>query len=235
CGPGVPRGYLGRPELTAEKFIPGESGNRLYRSGDLVRWLPDGTVEFLGRVDDQVKIRGFRIEPGEIEAALLRHPDVREGDVMARDLPGGSALVAYVVTATDLDELREYLRGSLPAALVPSAFVRLDELPLTPTGKVDRRALPEPELAGVEREAPRTPVEEILAAIFAEALKVGEVGRTDSFFHLGGHSLLAARVVSRVREALGVELPLRALFEAPTVAALAERVAGSGRSRLPAI
>ncbi len=235
-GPGVARGYLGRPELTAEKFVPDESGHRLYRSGDLVRWLPDGTVEFLGRVDDQVKIRGFRVEPGEIEAALRRHPNVRETVVVARDLAGGAALVAYVVAATNLDELREHLRGSLPAALVPSAFVRLDALPLTATGKVDRRALPAPELAAAtEWEAPRTPVEEILAAIFAEAVEVGEVGRTDSFFHLGGHSLLATRVVSRVREALGVELPLRALFEAPTVAALAERIAGSGRSRLPAV
>ncbi|HEX4496054.1 MAG TPA: non-ribosomal peptide synthase/polyketide synthase [Thermoanaerobaculia bacterium] len=239
-GPGVARGYLGRPELTAEKFVPdafpGRPGVRLYRTGDLVRWLADGTIEFLGRVDDQVKIRGFRIEPGEIEAALRGHAGVREAVVVARDLPGGTALVAYVVTDEEPDSLRDFLRGRLPAPLVPSAFVRLDELPLTPTGKVDRRALPEPDLAEAgEREMPRTPVEEILAAVFAETLGVGEVGRTDSFFHLGGHSLLATRVVSRVREALGVELPLRALFEAPTVAALAERIAGSRPSRLPGI
>src|SRR4029077_581462 len=187
----------------------------------------------------------FRIEPGEIEAALRGHAGVREAVVVARDLPGGAALVAYVVAATDLDELRDFLRGRLTSALVPSAFVRLDELPLTPRGNVNRRALPEL-AAATEREAPRTPVEEILAAVFAEALEVGEVGRTDSFFSLGGHSLLATRGGSRgrggagggvwrVREALGVELPLRALFEAPTVAALAERIAGSGRSRLPAV
>jgi len=245
-GPGVARGYLGRPELTAEKFIPdgfgGESGDRLYRSGDLVRWRADGTVEFLGRVDDQVKIRGFRVEPGEIEAALRRHPGVREAVVVARDLPGGAALVAYVVSEVDAGELRGFLRGFLPAALVPAAFMRLSELPLTPTGKLDRRALPEPRFDGAEgteeREAPRTPIEEILAGIFTEVLGVAGVARTDSFFHLGGHSLLATRVVSRVRDALGVELPLRSLFEAPTVMSLAERVEGTlrvGLALLPPI
>ncbi len=242
-GPGVARGYLGRPELTAERFLPdgfgGEPGGRLYRTGDLVRWLSDGAVEFLGRVDDQVKIRGFRIEPGEIEAALRRHAGVREAVVVPRELPGGAALVAYVVsTGEDLgpEELRDFLRGRLPAALVPSAFVRLGGLPLTPTGKVDRRALPEPEIAAAsEREAPRTPLETILARIFGEVLGVAEVGRTDSFFHLGGHSLLATRVVSRVREALGAELPLRTLFEAPTVAALAERLAEAGGALRPPV
>ncbi len=227
-GPGVARGYLGRPELTAEKFIPdgfsGEAGSRLYRTGDLARWLPEGDVEFLGRVDHQVKIRGFRVEPGEIEAALRQHAGVREAVVVAR----GERLVAYVVAGEEgagAGDLQEFLRGRLPAALVPSAFVPLSGLPLTPTGKVDRRALPEPELKESEgREAARTPVEEILAGIFAEVLGVAGVGRMGSFFHLGGHSLLATRVVSRVREAFGVELPLRSLFEAPTVAALAAEV-----------
>ncbi len=236
-GPGVARGYLGRPELTAEKFVPdgfsGEPGGRLYRSGDLVGWLPDGAVEFLGRVDEQVKIRGFRIEPGEIEVALRRHEGVREAVVVARERPGGRALVAYVVAAPEgpaPGELRDFLRGRLPAALVPSAFVRLDTLPLTPSGKVDRRALPEPTFDRAEEgEEPRTPSEAALAAIFGEVLGISGVGRTDSFFHLGGHSLLATRVVSRVRRELGVDLPLRALFESPTVAALAARVEGAGR------
>jgi amino acid adenylation domain-containing protein len=234
-GPGVARGYLGRPELTAERFIPdgfGEPGARLYRTGDLARWLPDGAVEFLGRVDHQVKVRGFRIEPGEIETALLQHRQVREAVVVAR----GEALVAYVVAEAEAGELRDFLRGRLPAALVPSAFVRLAELPLTPTGKVDRQALPEPEIEeGGEREAARGPVEEILAGIFEEVLGVTGVGRTDSFFHLGGHSLMATRVISRIREALGVELPLRDLFEAPTVAALAARLEESGRPLLPPV
>ncbi|HEX4496636.1 MAG TPA: amino acid adenylation domain-containing protein, partial [Thermoanaerobaculia bacterium] len=242
-GPGVARGYLGQPEMTAERFVPdgfgGEPGGRLYRTGDLVRWLADGAVEFLGRVDQQVKIRGFRIEPGEVEAALRRHAGVREAVVVARELPGGTALVAYVVShEEDLgpDELRDFLRGRLPAALVPAAFVRLAILPLTPTGKVDRRALPEPVLGrDEEREPPRTPMEKILALIFGEVLGIAEVGRADSFFLLGGHSLLATRVVSRVREALGAELPLRILFEAPTVAALAERLAEAGSALLPAV
>jgi amino acid adenylation domain-containing protein len=246
-GPGVARGYLGRPELTAEKFVPdgfsGEPGGRLYRSGDLVGWLPDGTIEFLGRVDDQVKIRGFRIEPGEIEAVLRRHEGVREAVVVARERPGGRALVAYVVAGPegpDPGELRDYLRGRLPAALVPAAFVHLARLPLTPSGKVDRRALPEPvfERAAAEpREAARTPLEEALANIFREVLAIVDVGRTDSFFHLGGHSLLATRVLSRVRRELAVEVPLRVLFEAPTVAALAEWIEGegTGQSAVPVI
>ncbi|MFL6236839.1 MAG: amino acid adenylation domain-containing protein, partial [Thermoanaerobaculia bacterium] len=227
-GPGVARGYLGRPELTAERFIPDvfgeEPGGRLYRTGDLVRWLPDGTVEFLGRVDDQVKVRGFRIEPGEVEAALRRHPQVREAVVLARD----ERLVAWVVAGEDAPEageLRDFLRGSLPAALVPSVFVRLAELPLTPTGKVDRRALPAPDLDAAREEAPRTPAEEVLARIFQEILGVSAVRRSDSFFDLGGHSLLATRVVARIRKELGVDVPMRVLFEDASVAGLAERLA----------
>ncbi len=225
--PGVARGYLGRPELTAERFIPdgfgSEPGGRLYRTGDLARWLPDGTVEFLGRVDDQVKVRGFRIEPGEVEAALRRHPEVREAVVMAR----GERLVAYVVAEAEGAEIQAFAGGLLPAALVPSVIVRLDGLPLTPTGKVDRRALPEPDFAPEEEPvAPRTPHEALVAGVFAEVLGAERVGPSSDFFLLGGHSLLATRVVSRLRAALGVELPVRALFEAPTVAELAARIAG---------
>ncbi|MFL6233377.1 MAG: amino acid adenylation domain-containing protein, partial [Thermoanaerobaculia bacterium] len=225
-GPGVARGYLGRPELTAEKFIPdvfgSEPGARLYRTGDLARWLIDGTVELLGRLDFQVKVRGYRIEPGEVEAALRRHPAVHEAVVMAR----GERLVAWVVADAEGPELQAFLGGLLPAALVPSAIVRLDGLPLTPTGKVDRRALPEPDFT-VEEEpaAPRTSHEELVARIFAEVLGAERVGPSSDFFLLGGHSLLATRVVSRLRAALGVELPVRALFEAPTVAELASRIA----------
>ncbi|HEX2091228.1 MAG TPA: condensation domain-containing protein, partial [Longimicrobiaceae bacterium] len=236
-GAGVARGYLGRPDLTAERFVPdpfsGRSGARLYRTGDRVRWRADGGMEFLGRTDAQVKIRGFRIEPGEVEAALLRRPGVREAAVVAReDAPGEERLVGYVAPAAgeglDPAELRAHLRGELPEYMVPSALVVLDALPLTPTGKTDRHALPAPEAASAEvYTAPRTPAEERLAGIFAEVLKRERVGAHDDFFALGGHSLLATRVVSRVREAFGVELPLRALFEAPTVAALAERVASA--------
>ncbi|HEX7243234.1 MAG TPA: amino acid adenylation domain-containing protein, partial [Longimicrobiaceae bacterium] len=235
-GPAVARGYLGRPALTAEKFVPdpfsGEAGARLYRTGDRARWRPDGTLEFLGRMDAQAKLRGFRVEPGEVEAALAEHPGVRESAVVVRE----DALVAYVVPAdgerTASAELRAWLRERLPDYLVPSAFAFLDALPLTPHGKLDRRALPAPETdAGAAYEPPATPTEEAVAAIFAEVLRVERVGARDHFFERGGHSLLATRAVSRVRESLGVELPLRALFEAPTPAELAARIdaeAGAG-------
>ncbi|HEV2735390.1 MAG TPA: amino acid adenylation domain-containing protein, partial [Longimicrobiaceae bacterium] len=226
AGDGVALGYLGRAELTAERFLPevsgGEAGARMYRTGDLARWRADGVLEYLGRADRQVKVRGFRIEPGEVEAALERHPAVRQAAVVARD----GALVGYVVGAPAAGELREHLRASLPEYMVPSLFVALDALPLTPNGKVDRGALPAPERTGDAQEyvAPRTPAEEVLAGIFAEVLGVERVGAHDGFFDLGGHSLIATRVVSRIRGVLGVELPLRAVFEAPTVAALAGRV-----------
>ncbi|HEX7241008.1 MAG TPA: amino acid adenylation domain-containing protein, partial [Longimicrobiaceae bacterium] len=229
----VARGYHGRPELTAERFVPdahsGEVGARLYRTGDRVRWLASGELEFLGRVDEQVKLRGLRIEPGEIEAALLEHPGVRAAAVVVReDAPGRRMLVGYVVAANgalSLADVRDRARRRLPEYMVPGAVVELEALPLTPAGKLDRRALPAPSGAGEEAyAAPRTPTEEILAGIFAEVLGAERVGAHDDFFELGGHSLLATRVVSRVREALGVEPPLRALFEAPTVARLAERV-----------
>jgi len=227
AGPGLARGYLARPALTAGRFVPdpfGPAGSRLYRTGDLVRRRPEGDLEFLGRVDHQVKIRGVRIELGEIKTALAALDGVREAVVLARE----DRLVAYVVG--DAGTLRERLRERLPDSMVPSAFVRLDALPLTPHGKVDRKALPAPEpQRGEERDlAPRTPVEELLAGLFVEILGVertgGRVSAHDSFFELGGHSLLATRMVSRVRAVFGVELPLRDLFEAPGLADLATRV-----------
>ncbi len=237
-GEGVGRGYLGRPELTAERFLPdalgGEAGSRLYRTGDRVRWLADGTLEFLGRVDEQVKVRGFRIEPGEVEAALLGHAAVREAVVAVREdpafgVPGDRRLVGYVVAEEGAElsgaELRAHLAARLPEHLVPGAFVVLASLPLTLNGKVDRAALPAPEHGGeAAYVAPGTPTEEVLAGIWAEVLGLERVGVEASFFELGGHSLLATQVVSRARHALGVEVPLRALFEAPTVAGLAGRI-----------
>ncbi len=226
----VGRGYHRRPELTAEKFVPdpfgpGRRGARLYRTGDLARYLPDGAIEFLGRIDHQVKIRGLRIELGEIEAALARLPGVREAVVVVRaDRPDGS-LVAYLTAAPGAPppshaELRAALGAELPDYMVPAAFLLLDALPLSPNGKVDRRALPAPGAAagGAAFSAPRTPLEEMIAGVWSEVLKADRVGRDDNFFELGGHSLLATRVLSRLRETLQVEVPLRALFEASTVA-----------------
>jgi amino acid adenylation domain-containing protein len=237
-GIGLARGYLHRPELTAERFVPDPfgAGGRLYRTGDLARWRPDGAVEFLGRLDGQVKLRGFRVEIGEVEAVLAAHPAVAQAAVAVRAGAGGDGdkrLVAYVVPAAGAEgpelaaALRRDLARQLPDYMVPSAWVVLAELPLGPTGKVDRAALPEPEPAageGVAGAAPRTPLEELLAQTWEELLGRERVAREDSFFELGGHSLLATRVVSRLRELLGVELPLRALFEEPTVAGLAARV-----------
>ncbi|MFB1485371.1 amino acid adenylation domain-containing protein, partial [Corallococcus sp. RDP092CA] len=235
---GLARGYQGRPELTAERFLPNpfstEPGARLYRTGDRVRWLATGELEYLGRVDFQVKVRGFRIELGEVESVLLHHAEVREAAVVVReDVPGDKRLVAYVVTAEeaslDASELRRYLKGEVPEYMVPSAFVVLDALPMTPAGKVDRKALPAPtesceERREVEVVAPRTPTEELLVPVWTEVLGVERVGVRDNFFELGGHSLLATQVASRIRELFGVELPLRVLFEAPSVAELARRV-----------
>ncbi|MET0396749.1 MAG: amino acid adenylation domain-containing protein, partial [Longimicrobiaceae bacterium] len=224
------RGYHGRPELTADRFVPdapgGAPGARLYRTGDRARWLESGELEFLGRIDQQVKVRGFRVEPGEVEAALRHLPGVADCAVVAReDVPGDRRLVAYVVGDAEADALRERLRRSLPEYMVPGAFVFLDRLPLTPNGKLDRRSLPAPEVgSGRVHVAPGTETERVLCGIWAEVLGAERVGVEDGFFELGGHSLLATQVVSRVRRALGVEVPLKALFEAPTVAALAERV-----------
>ncbi|HVG43174.1 MAG TPA: non-ribosomal peptide synthetase, partial [Longimicrobium sp.] len=231
-GAGVVRGYLGRPEQTAERFVAdpfgGEPGARLYRTGDLARWRPDGTIEFLGRTDFQVKVRGFRIEPGEIEARLAEHPGVREAVVMAReDVPGDVRLVAYVVGDADAESLRAHLSTALPEYMVPAAYVRLEALPLTPNGKLDRKALPAPEgdaYASREYEAPVGKIEVALAKIWTELLRVERVGRWDHFFELGGHSLLALQVVSHVRQAMEVELALAAVFEKPVLSALAERI-----------
>ncbi len=224
-GESLARGYLGRPALTAERFVPDVGGNRLYRTGDLVRHRGDGEIEFLGRLDQQLKIRGIRIEPGEIEAALAAHPNVREAVVAVRD----GRLVAWV--RGKVEGLRAHLAAHLPATMVPSALVVLDALPLTPNGKVDFRALPNPEW-DEGAAPPRTPAEELLAAIWSEVLGQPTVGIHDGFFDLGGHSLLATQVVSRVRTTLGVELPLRSLFESPTVAGLAERVETARRGAL---
>ncbi|HEX6367447.1 MAG TPA: amino acid adenylation domain-containing protein [Longimicrobium sp.] len=232
-GPGVARGYHGRPALTAERFVPdpfGAPGGRLYRTGDRARRRADGVLEFLGRVDRQVKVRGFRVEPGEAEAALLRHPAVRDAAVDVRsDASGEHALVAWVLPAPGTPapaaaELRGFLARSLPEHMVPSVFVPVDALPLTPSGKVDRRALPDPSAARAPSSAPfvapRTQVEAAVADAWREVLGVERVGVNDGFFDLGGHSLLAVQVLSRVQERTGVEVPIREFFEAPTVAAL---------------
>jgi acyl-coenzyme A synthetase/AMP-(fatty) acid ligase/acyl carrier protein len=235
-GLGVARGYLNRPELTAERFVPdpfGElPGARLYRTGDMVRRRPDGSLEFLGRRDEQVKIRGHRIECGEVEAALVAHPGVRQAVVVAReDGAGERHLVACIVAggeaAPNAGELRAHLRRTLPDFMVPAAFVALDVLPLTPNGKLDRGALAAAEHRAVpeaEHQAPRTSSEEAVAAIWNEVLGLEGVGVTDNFFDLGGHSLTATQVISRIRTVMAVEVPLRLLFEAPTVATLARTV-----------
>ncbi|MFP2931860.1 amino acid adenylation domain-containing protein, partial [Pyxidicoccus sp. 3LG] len=230
-GTGVARGYLGRPELTAERFVPDafgtEPGARLYRTGDRARWLQDGALEYLGRLDFQVKVRGIRIELGEVEAALVKHPAVKEAVVVAREDAGDTRLVAYVVTTEqDAAALRDWLRERLPESMVPSAFVALETLPLTSNGKLDRKALPAPDLNAASDGfvEPQTPLQQQLAAVFREVLRVERVGLHDDFFLLGGHSLLATQAVTRLRAQLGVELSLRAFFEAPTVARLAERL-----------
>ncbi|HVG44784.1 MAG TPA: amino acid adenylation domain-containing protein, partial [Longimicrobium sp.] len=233
-GAGVARGYLGRPGMTADRFLPDPfstvPGGRLYRTGDLGRWNPDGTLDYLGRIDHQVKVRGFRIEPGEVEAALAALPGVRDAIVALRDAPAGDRrLVGYVSSSSpDLSpvEMRASLRRVLPAHMVPAELVVLEAFPLTPNGKVDRRALPEPAwgTAHPRGEAPRTLTETAVAAVWREVLGVDEVGRGDNFFAAGGHSLLAARVAARLRRAVGVELPLREIFDAPTLEALAARI-----------
>src|SRR6202521_92156 len=241
---GVPlaRGYLGRPELTAERFVPdpfgGESGGRWYRTGDLARTLADGTVEYLGRLDHQVKVRGFRIELGEIEAALRGHPAVAEAVVTAPAAATGERrLVAYLVArpgeaAPAVEPLRAFVAARLPEYMLPAQLVWLEALPLSPNGKVDRQALPAPTGTRPQVEqryvAPRNPVEDVLALLFAELLDVDRVGIHDGFFTLGGDSLLAVQLVSRAGRALALELPLRALFAAPTVAQLAAAVAPGG-------
>ncbi|MFE9431599.1 amino acid adenylation domain-containing protein [Streptomyces sp. NPDC006640] len=233
-GAGLARGYQGLPDQTAERFVTVDvdgSPRRVYRTGDRVRWLADGQLEFLGRLDDQVKLRGHRIEPGEIASVLLAGDDVATATVILReDVPGDKRLVAYVVPdgqAPTAEGLRARLRRDLPDYMVPSAFVVLDRLPLTPNGKVDRRALPAPDPRSAESGvAPRTPAERAVAEAWSLVLGTDVTGVDDNFFELGGHSLLATQVTSRLRAALGVEVPVRALFTAPTVAGLAALVAG---------
>jgi amino acid adenylation domain-containing protein len=234
-GVGVARGYHNRPDLTAERFVPDPFSNepraRLYRTGDRVRYRADGNLEFLGRLDQQVKLRGFRIELGEIASVLRQHPAIQDSTVLLREKqPGNPRLVAYLITpeAPTREELRTFLRQTLPEYMVPAAFVALAEWPLTPSGKVDRAALPDPEQEQIgpahEYVAPRTATEEALARISAELLHIERVGIFDNFFEVGGHSLLATQFISRVRETLNVELPLRSIFEHPTVAELAEAI-----------
>src|SRR5688572_18712210 len=256
AGDGLARGYLGRPELTAERFVPDpfavEGGGRLYRTGDLARHRRDGELEYVGRVDHQVKLRGYRIELGEVEAALRSHEAVQEAVVVVHERAGGTPavpgsgsdkrLVAYVVgeqsRTVSPSELRSFLAERLPEFMIPSAFVRLEALPLSPNGKLDRRALPEPDWKQAEQKTAvsKTPIEEILCGIWSSVLQVEEIGVDENFFARGGHSLLATRVVSRIKTAFAVELPLRTLFEAPTVAELARRVeqaTGAGSVTLP--
>src|SRR5205085_4881251 len=242
AGAQVARGYLGRPGLTAERFVAnpfGEAGSRVYRAGDRARWRAEGVLEYLGRVDEQVKIRGFRIELGEVESSLLDHPEVADAVVVAReDEPGRKRLVAYLVPAAGAQlpttaDLRAFLAQTLPDYMVPSAFVVLEELPLSPNGKLDRKALPAPDPGSAHAGgyvAPRTDAEWALAGIWSEVLGVAQVGVEDNFFELGGDSILSIRVISRLRAAFRVELSPRTLFTTPTVAGLAAALAADARA-----
>ena len=251
-GVSLAHGYLNRPDLTAEKFIPHlfshAPGARLYSTGDVARVLSDGNVEFLGRLDHQVKLRGFRIELSEVESVLNEHASIRESVViLGEDMAGDKRLIAYFVAEPSVElaisELRHFLQEKLPVFMIPSVFVSLDEMPLTPNGKLDRQSLPAPAGKHLKREknyiTPRTPVENILADIWAEILQLEEVGADDNFFELGGHSLSATRVISQVRNRFQIEIPLRQLFNFPTVAELAQLIEigirTERRDTLPAI
>jgi len=233
-GEGLARGYLRKPELTAQAFIPdpfsGVEGARLYKTGDRVRYLSDGNVEYLGRVDDQVKIRGFRVELGEIETVLRQYPKVQEAVVLAReDIPGEKQLVAYLVPRNEqalaAGDIREFLKENLPDYMIPSIFVILEALPLTSSGKVNRRALPEPDgarLGGTEEfVAPESTIEKKLAEIWGEVLRVDRISIYDNFFDLGGHSLRTTQVIYRINKAFRMNMPVRRLFEEPTIAGMA--------------
>ncbi len=237
AGAGLARGYMNRPDLTAEKFMPhpfaNRAGERLYRTGDLTRYLADGNIEFIGRIDSQVKVRGFRIEPGEIDALLMKHSEIQDSITVVREpVPGDKRLISYIVTSgeneVDVTGIKEYLRGRLPEYMIPSALMPLAKLPLNSSGKVDRKALPMPEVTrdtlGTEYVAPRNETEKKLVDITAGLLAAEKVGVNDNFFELGGHSLLATQFMARVLENFGVELPLRILFEKPTVAGIAEEI-----------
>ena len=233
-GDGVARGYLHRDDLTAERFLknPFAENSRIYKTGDIARWLPDGNIEYLGRGDRQVKIRGFRIELGEIESALVKHPAVRECVVLAReDSPGDKRLAAYIVQHADkiatASDLQNFLKGKLPDYMIPQ-FVFLDTMPLTPNGKINKRALPVPQQSRVKIAetfaAPSTPTEETLAKIWRDVLHIEKIGVRDNFFELGGHSLLVTRVVSRICETFQIEMTMREFFNAPTISALAAAI-----------
>jgi len=225
------RGYLNRPQLTVERFVanPFIPGQKMYKTGDLGKWLPDGALEYLGRTDDQVKLRGFRIELAEIEALLGRHPDLQDAAVMLReDAPGDKRLVAYIIASGTMapaaTELRRYLLEKLPEFMVPFAFVELKALPTTANGKVDRRALPAP---GTERPTleadyaePQTMTEQSVAAIWQQVLRIEKVGIYDDFFQLGGQSILAIQIIQRINHAFEIDLPMRSMFAEPTIAAL---------------
>jgi acyl carrier protein len=232
-GLNVARGYLHKPGLTAERFVPNpyttRPGERLYRTGDLAKYLPDGAIEFLGRADEQVKIRGYRVELGEVEAALLRHPALQTVAAVAwAESAMTRRLVAYVVPKPGVDspaasELKLFLKQTLPEFMLPSAFVFLDQLPLTASGKVARRLLPPPDRDAAHTEnfvLPRTPIEEQVAAIWCSLLEIKQVSIHDDFFGLGGHSLIATQLVARLNEAFDLELPVRTIFDRPTIAEL---------------
>jgi acyl-coenzyme A synthetase/AMP-(fatty) acid ligase/acyl carrier protein len=236
-GVGLAKGYWQRPDLTNEKFIPHPlkaNPARIYQTGDLARYLPNGKIECLGRADYQVKLRGFRIELGEIEALLCQHPTIAQAIAIIReDIPGDHRLVAYLVTKSPStpptpSDLRQFLQQKLPDYFLPSAMVVLPALPLTPNGKIDRQALPAPATANFQLQtsfvAPTTPTEISLAAIWCQVLRIDRVGTGDDFFGLGGHSLLATQVISRARQAFAIDIPLQSLFEQPTIAGLASRI-----------
>jgi acyl carrier protein len=232
-GVGLAQGYLNQPQQTAERFVShpfsADPEARLYRTGDLARFLPDGNIEFLGRIDTQVKIRGFRVEPAEVESVLKRHPALQQVAIVSYDDPSGEKrLAAYLVTRAKVqtEDLRSFLLQHLPEYMVPSAFVALEALPLTANGKLDLRALPVPEQQASVHDgiAPRSAEEEKLALIWQEVLRLDRVGVTDNFFELGGHSLLATQIISRVRNTFRIQMPLQVFLQHPTIAAMAEQI-----------